>query len=80
MVEARIDDNRRVVAQCGEVVFENLMIAANANTVFNAITYNEETRMAAYAAGNNVMFLDLWQMSSADSRWREDSVHSQSFV
>ena len=62
MVEARIDDNRSlVVAKDGEASFENVMIAANANTVFNAISYNEETKLAAYAASNTVMILDLWQ-------------------
>lgn len=36
----------------------NIMIAANANTVFKAITYCEKTSLVAYAAQNTVLILD----------------------
>ena len=36
----------------------NSLIAANTNTVFNAIHYEENTRLIAYAASNSVMVLD----------------------
>jgi WD40 repeat protein len=34
------------------------MIAANANTVFNAVSYNDELQLIAYAASNTVLVLD----------------------
>jgi hypothetical protein len=34
------------------------MIAANANTVFKAISYCDVTGLIAYAANNNVLMLD----------------------
>jgi WD40 repeat protein len=37
---------------------KNAMIAANANTVFNAIDYERTTKLVAYAASNSVMILD----------------------
>ena len=36
----------------------NSMIAVNANTVFNAIHYNQTNGLIAYAASNSVMILD----------------------
>ena len=38
--------------------FENIMIAANSNTVFNAMAYQAENRLVAYAASNTVLLLD----------------------
>ena len=37
---------------------ENVMIAANANTVFKAMDYDQHNRLVAYAASNNVLILD----------------------
>ena len=37
---------------------ENVMIAANANTVFKAMDYDRETKLVAYAASNSVLILD----------------------
>ena len=34
------------------------MIAANSNTVFNAMAYQAENRLVAYAASNTVLLLD----------------------
>ncbi len=37
------------------------MIAANANTVFNAIHYQDQTKLVAYAASNTVLIMDPFQ-------------------
>lgn len=37
---------------------ENLMIAANCNTVLKAIAYNKSANLIAYAAANTVLILD----------------------
>ena len=38
--------------------FENVMIAANTNTVFKAMDYDRENRLVAYAASNNILVMD----------------------
>jgi WD40 repeat protein len=40
------------------VQVENVMIAANANTVFKAMDYSPENKLIAYAASNSVLILD----------------------
>lgn len=38
--------------------FENVMIAANANTVFKSMDFSPENKLVAYAASNSVLILD----------------------
>ena len=40
------------------VQIKNIMIAANANTIFKAMDYNQEVRLVAYAANNSLLILD----------------------
>lgn len=40
------------------MLIENVMIAANSNTVFKAMDYEEESKLVAYAASNSVLILD----------------------
>ena len=48
------------------VQIENLMIAANSNTVFKAIDYQEEVKLVAYAACNSVLMLDPYHTTKKD--------------
>ena len=43
------------------------MIAANANTVFNAMAYQAENRLVAYAASNTVLLLDPYHETSLNT-------------
>ena len=58
MVEATREQYTTIKAVDGNVTFENVMIAANANTVFNAVSYNERAKLVAYAASNTVLIYD----------------------
>ena len=40
------------------------MIAANSNTVFNAMDYEPESRLVAYAASNNVLMMDPFHQTA----------------
>ena len=44
--------------------FENVMIAANSNTVFKAMDYEPETKLVAYAASNNVLMMDPFHQTA----------------
>lgn len=47
---------------------ESVMIAANANTVFKAIDYDQESKLVAYAASNQVLILDpFFKTARADA-------------
>lgn len=37
---------------------QNLMIAANCNTVVNALDFNKSLQLVAYAAANSILILD----------------------
>ena len=43
-----------------EIVYkiENMMIAANVNTVINGLDFNRTHKLIAYAAANSVLILD----------------------
>ena len=49
-----------------EPQIENLMIAANANTVFKAMDYQRDNKMIAYAASNAVLMLDPFAQTAVD--------------
>ena len=40
------------------------MIAANANTVFNAMDYQNDCRLVAYAASNTILILDTYHKTT----------------
>ena len=44
---------------------ENLMIAANCNTVINGIAYNREIKLGAYAAANSILILDPYHINDS---------------
>lgn len=46
-----------------QIGIENLMIAANCNTVVNAISYNKLNKLVAYAAANSVLILDPYHIN-----------------
>lgn len=41
---------------------ENLMIAANVNTVINGLDFNKTLRLIAYVAANSVLILDPYHI------------------
>lgn len=43
----------------------NLMIAANCNTVINALEYNKDIKLIAYAAANSVLILDPYHINNS---------------
>ena len=45
------------------VQIENVMIAANANTVFKAMDFSAENKLVAYAASNSVLILDPYHVT-----------------
>jgi len=45
------------------VSIENLMIAANCNTVVNALDFNPKTKLIAYAAANSILILDPYHVN-----------------
>ena len=45
---------------------ENLMIAANANTVFKALDFDRKARLVAYAASNQVLILDPFHTTESE--------------
>lgn len=56
--------------------FKNVMIAANANTVFNSMAYQAQNRLVAYAASNTVLLLDPYhetQLEDVKSQQRNIS-------
>ena len=40
------------------------MIAANSNTVFNAMAYQADCKLVAYAASNTVLILDPYHLTT----------------
>lgn len=55
-----------MVEQEQRVQVENVMISANANTVFKAMDYQEEAKLVAYAASNSVLILDPYHTTPID--------------
>jgi WD40 repeat protein len=45
------------------VPIENVMIAANCNTVINSISYNKDKSLVAYAAANSVLIMDPYHIN-----------------
>ena len=50
------------------------MIAANANTVFNAMSYQPDCKLVAYAASNTVLILDTYHETKYDSEGEEKAI------
>jgi hypothetical protein len=46
-----------------DVQIENIMIAANANTVINSLAFNKEINIIAYAAANSILILDPYHFN-----------------
>lgn len=48
------------------VQVENILIAANSNTVFKAMDFNAKNRLVAYAASNSVLILDPFYQTARE--------------
>lgn len=48
-----------------QIKINNLMIAANTNTVMSAIAYNKQEKLVAYGAANSVLIMDPYHINQS---------------
>ena len=67
--ETRVVTNQVANSESKDLIHvKNLMIAANANTVFNAVSYQSGSKLIAYAASNTVLILNPFSKDERDGK------------
>jgi WD40 repeat protein len=69
-----------------KIEIENLMIAANCNTVMHSISYNKTHKLVAYGSANAVLIMDPYHINNTvpkvlfSLKGHEDRVNSVSWL